>query len=299
MISRWLFFRFKLCLKTMFRIGEFSQIAQVSGHLLRHYDDIGLLKPAHVDEWTSYRYYSASQLADLNRIMALKDFGLSLDVIRSAMSDNISPDQLRTMLVDQKSKIETLIQAEIVRLHRIEARLNQIEENEGEENLDIIVKRIPPQPYLAADCRMRFLDDGPNVVRAITDQVKSAIKAKQLKHFTAIFPHDNYKDDDVNIEAGFVLAKPTDQELEIENIGTLAMRELPEVEQMATLIQHEEHHIMYHAYEGVGKWVEANHYKISGPIRKLYITQPEQNNKDRALVELQFPIRPATPPEPK
>ncbi|MFK7805931.1 MAG: MerR family transcriptional regulator, partial [Anaerolineae bacterium] len=265
----------------MFRIGEFSQIAQVSGHLLRHYDDIGLLKPAHVDEWTKYRHYSASQLADLNRIMALKDLGLSLDEIGAVLSDNISPDEMRTMLVDQKSKIETMIQAEIARLHRVEARLHQVE-NEKDGHLDIVVKQIPPQLYLAADCRMRFLDDGPNVVRAITSHVESAIKAKQLKHFTAIFPHDNYKDEDVNLEAGVVLAKPTTQELEIENIGTLAMRELPEVEQMATLVQHEEHHIMFQAYEGAGKWIEANNYKISGPIRKLYITQPDLNNKDRA-----------------
>ncbi|MEM8862925.1 MAG: MerR family transcriptional regulator [Chloroflexota bacterium] len=274
----------------MFRIGEFSQIAQVSGHLLRHYDDIGLLKPAHVDEWTSYRYYSAHQLADLNRIMALKDLGLSLDDIGAMMSDNVSPNEMRSLLTNQKSKIEQMIQAEMARLARVEARLNQLENKEADD-LDIVVKSIPTQPYLSTNCRMRFLDDGPDVVRAITNKVGSAFKSKQLKQFTAIFPHDNYQEEDVDLEVGFVMAKPTNKELEIENVGTLAMRELPEVEEMATVVQHENHHILFHVYEGVGKWVEDNNCQISGPIRKLYITPPDPENKDRALVELQFPIQ--------
>ena len=46
----------------MFKIGEFSKIAQVSGCLLRYYDDIDLFKPQHIDRWTGYRYYTADQL---------------------------------------------------------------------------------------------------------------------------------------------------------------------------------------------------------------------------------------------
>ena len=53
----------------MFRIGEFSKIAQVSGRLLRYYDEIGLLIPESIDPETGYRYYSARQLPRLNRIL--------------------------------------------------------------------------------------------------------------------------------------------------------------------------------------------------------------------------------------
>lgn len=63
----------------MFRIGEFSKIAQVSGRLLRYYDKIDLLSPEHTDPQTGYRYYSAKQLPRLNQILALKDLGLSLE----------------------------------------------------------------------------------------------------------------------------------------------------------------------------------------------------------------------------
>jgi DNA-binding transcriptional MerR regulator len=62
----------------MFKIGEFSKFSQVTVKTLRYYDQIGLLKPAEVDRFTGYRYYSVDQLPRLNRILALKDLGLSL-----------------------------------------------------------------------------------------------------------------------------------------------------------------------------------------------------------------------------
>ncbi|MBE9472709.1 MAG: MerR family transcriptional regulator, partial [Chloroflexi bacterium] len=65
----------------MFKIGDFSRISQVSVKTLRYYDEIGLLKPAHVDRFTGYRYYSVDQSPRLNRILALKDLGLSLEQI--------------------------------------------------------------------------------------------------------------------------------------------------------------------------------------------------------------------------
>ena len=70
----------------MFRIGEFAQIAQVSGRQLRFYDQLGLLQPAHIDAQTGYRYYSIRQLPRLNSILALKELGLSLDRIRTALN---------------------------------------------------------------------------------------------------------------------------------------------------------------------------------------------------------------------
>lgn len=52
----------------MLRIGEFSKLSRVSIRMLRHYDDIGLLKPAEIDQFTGYRYYSPEQLPVIGRI---------------------------------------------------------------------------------------------------------------------------------------------------------------------------------------------------------------------------------------
>ena len=58
---------------TVIKIREFARLAHVSVVTLRHYDEIGLLKPVSVDRCTGYRYYSVAQLPRLNRILALKD----------------------------------------------------------------------------------------------------------------------------------------------------------------------------------------------------------------------------------
>ena len=39
----------------MIRIGDFSKLSRVSVKTLRYYDEMGLLKPLHVDRFTGYR----------------------------------------------------------------------------------------------------------------------------------------------------------------------------------------------------------------------------------------------------
>src|SRR5215470_6645441 len=90
----------------MFLTGEFSQIARVSKRLLHCSDEFGLLKPAHVDPHTGYRYYSAKQLPRLNRILALKDLGLTLDHIAGMMQANVSDEEIHGMLLMKKAELE-------------------------------------------------------------------------------------------------------------------------------------------------------------------------------------------------
>ncbi|MEZ4669878.1 MAG: MerR family transcriptional regulator [Anaerolineae bacterium] len=74
----------------MFKIGEFSRLTRVSLKTLHHYDEIGLFKPAHVDPFTSYRYYTFDQLPHLNRILALKGLGFTLEQIRQLVSGDVN-----------------------------------------------------------------------------------------------------------------------------------------------------------------------------------------------------------------
>lgn len=62
----------------MFTIGEFSRLSHVSSRMLRHYDAIGLLCPAHTGAENGYRYYDAAQLPILLQIENLKSYGFTL-----------------------------------------------------------------------------------------------------------------------------------------------------------------------------------------------------------------------------
>lgn len=62
----------------MLKIGDFSRLARVSVRMLRHYDEIGLLKPHTINDLTGYRFYLAEQIPKVNRIQVLKGIGFSL-----------------------------------------------------------------------------------------------------------------------------------------------------------------------------------------------------------------------------
>jgi len=112
----------------MLKIGDLSKLGQVSVRMLRHYDQLGLLKPVQIDKFTGYRYYSVEQLARLNRILFFKDLGFSLQQIKDLLDNNMPNDQLRGMLMIKQVELERDVQDSHARLARIEARLQQIEQ---------------------------------------------------------------------------------------------------------------------------------------------------------------------------
>ena len=85
----------------LYRIGMFAAMNHVTIKTLRHYDEQGLLKPMYVDEVNGYRYYLASQIADLHQILALKNMGFSLEDIRAIQ--NGKPE--KELLLSKKQEI--------------------------------------------------------------------------------------------------------------------------------------------------------------------------------------------------
>ena len=114
----------------MLKIGDFAKKTNVSVKTVRYYDKRGLLKPAWIDRFTGYRYYRLDQVGRLNRILALKDLGFSLEQIKHILEGNLSLDELRGMLRLKHAELECHIAEEQGRLERIADRLQQIEHEE-------------------------------------------------------------------------------------------------------------------------------------------------------------------------
>ena len=77
--------------RSVFKIGEFARVGQVSIATLRHYEKSGLLKPYALDPETGYRSYCLDQLPRLHQILALKDLGFPLGQIRQLLQDSLTP----------------------------------------------------------------------------------------------------------------------------------------------------------------------------------------------------------------
>ncbi|WP_344809944.1 MerR family transcriptional regulator [Microlunatus ginsengisoli] len=127
----------------MFSIGDFARTGRVSVRMLRHYDAIGLLPPARVDPVTGYRWYDPDQLARLNRIVALKDLGFTLDQVAVMVDGTIDATELRGMLRLRRLELREQIAADTARLARVEARLRVIEKEDAMSTAEITIKTVP------------------------------------------------------------------------------------------------------------------------------------------------------------
>src|SRR5215831_446298 len=132
----------------MYGIGLVARLAQVSVRTLRHYDNLGLLKPSHVDPLTGYRYYAPGQVLRLHRILVLRDLGVPLSQIGQLVNDHVTVEQLRGILRLRQAEARARLDAQAEQLMRVEIRLAQLEER-SMAAYEVIVKKLDPMRVVA------------------------------------------------------------------------------------------------------------------------------------------------------
>ncbi|WP_310725751.1 MerR family transcriptional regulator [Streptomyces sp. N2A] len=160
----------------MFSIGDFAQYGRVSARMLRHYDALGLLCPARTDPATGYRFYEAAQLARLNRIIALKDLGFSLQQVGAILAEEVSVPELRGMLRLRRAELEATLTAAGERLAQVEARLRSIE-SEGHMSADDVVVK-PTGTVLLAELSGIAASYGPEDIGPVIQPLYAELCAR-------------------------------------------------------------------------------------------------------------------------
>jgi DNA-binding transcriptional MerR regulator len=272
----------------VFRIGEFSQIARVSGRLLRYYDSIGLLRPQRIDPETGYRYYSAGQLERLNRILALKDLGLSLDQVARMLDDKISAAEIRGMLALKKAELERSLSEEAARLRHIESRLTQIEQQGSLGDYDVVVKSGAATPVLSTRAVYPTFDEVIAALREISHAVRTQVAAAARENMVVV-AHCDFDDQNLDLEIGVTLNRVVNKPVRLPSGAQLALTELPASDTLATIVRTGPLHQSHLAFGKLGVWMEANDYAIAGPCREIFLDMPFQIPGDPA-VEIQFPV---------
>ena len=126
----------------MLKIGEFSKLSRVSIRMLRHYDDIGLLKLAETDNFTGYRYYREEQLFVIGRITALKDMGFSLADIIKILDSYDDKDKMDAFLSDRQNELSKLSKETEYKLMLLETAQKRLRKEQN-MSFDVTVKTIP------------------------------------------------------------------------------------------------------------------------------------------------------------
>jgi len=280
------------------KIGDFSKLSQVTVKTLRHYDQLGLLKPAEIDNFTGYRYYSVNQLPRLNRILALKDLGLSLEQIGQLLNNNLSADQIRGILRLKQVELQQQVAQEQARLARVEVRLKQIEQENEMSTIEPIIKKVDAQLVAAIrDIAPSYGEQG-----ALWAELATYIDPHRLnieEPVVTVYYDTEYRERDVDLEVVVPINRP------IPATNRVRVYQLPGAETMACALHQGNFDTLSQTYTALLKWIETNGYQIVGPNREVYLrccdfglTQSTINpdfvtdTPANFLTEVQFPVTP-------
>jgi DNA-binding transcriptional MerR regulator len=268
------------------KIGEFSRLTRVSVKALRHYDRLGLLRPVEVDRSTGYRYYSLDQLPRLNRLLALKDLGLSLEQVRQLLEDALPAAEIRGMLRLKRTELRRRLIDEHARLKRVEARLKQIEMEGQLPDYDVLLKQVEPQTIVAVREVVPTIADMPARCGAMFDEAVSWAKragARLAGPCMGVYYNAGYTERDIDTE----MAVPVEAgSVRGAGDGRVSVRELPAT-QVAAVIHRGPYDELTLAWQAAGRWVGDNGYRWAGPGREIYLRTPDQGDP---VAEVQIPV---------
>lgn len=284
----------------MLKIGDLSRLTKVSVRSLRHYDKLGLLKPAFINTKTSHRYYTLDQLERLNRIIALKNLGFSLQQVGQLLEAKLSATDIRSMLEHKKQELELLVETQKRALVEVDFRLSRIEQEGQMRDCDVVVKTIEPcHVFSAVQATPRGKDIADfmfGLYRTLTAQ------GIELEHAIGVFHSTNKgagwqrKNTSLpfgssKLEGTFVSSTAYEKAIPYRN-GLIHSKQLPGVKKVASIIYKGPFRHRDSAIMSLLKWVDYSHHLLLGPIREVY-HRIENNNTEHTenLVEIQFPVK--------
>ncbi|MEX0168733.1 MerR family transcriptional regulator [Streptomyces sp. LMG1-1-1.1] len=271
----------------MFTIGDFARHGRVSVRMLRHYDAIGLLHPARVDPFTGYRHYTADQLARLNRVIALKDLGFTLEQVGAILDEQVDAHELRGMLRLRQAELESAVTEARARLAQVGARLRAIESEGRMSTQDVVVKKIPAVRIaeLSAVAASFGPQDITPVIGPLYDELCGRLAAAGVTGFgpgIAYYEDAGAGDGSVVVHAGTTVPEGT----AVEGVEVLV---LPGIEEAATIVHRGSMDAILPTAQTLAAWIDTNGYASAGYARELYLECPE--DQARWVTELQEPVR--------
>jgi DNA-binding transcriptional MerR regulator len=277
------------------QIGDLARLTHISVRMLRHYDEIDLFKPALIRENT-YREYGISQLPVLNRILALKDLGFSLEQIRSLVQEGFAAQRLRDLLELRRNELETHILQESERLNKVEQRLLMMEKEKTMTNYTVSVKSLPAQ--LVASVRDAGLDvfnvvDGHNerllyryFQTLLTYLKKNGLDAAAPFTIIAHLPlEENSSFADVEIIRTLPRTLPESESVRVYELEATPMTACLEYAGL-----NDWRVIEGQAMPALYAWIEEHGFRVIGPMRQEYRELDEMQDGTPCVIELQIPI---------
>lgn len=279
----------------MLKIGEFSRYARISIRMLRHYDAEGVLVPAEQDPATGYRLYDVEQLAEANRIKALRDLGFQVRDIKRLLALDAAA------LADELRQQQAALDAEAARVEERRAALGEllraVEAGDAEQTFEVQMKLVPAYDVVTLRMELRDYDE----------ERLAWERLGQLMHARGIAPSEPYTEfctfptgdvgdaasESVVVEVS--VAAASGEEAAVAGADDLRFHRSAELPQAASLMVYGPYERIAAAYASFARWLEAHPaLRAAGDVREIAHRGP-WNAADPSdyLTELQIPVEPA------
>ncbi|MBM2622987.1 MerR family transcriptional regulator [Actinoplanes sp. LDG1-06] len=281
----------------MFSIGEFAGLGRVSVRMLRHYDAIGLLRPAHVDPHSGYRSYSADQLRLLNRVTALKDLGFSLQQVQTLIDEKVGTSELWGMLRLRRAELEAQMAQDTARLAQVDARLRMIESEGHMDTGDVVLKKIPALRVAMLGATATSYDHPTSITENLTPLYPRLMELMEKHRVPMVAAPIAYYlpaptgpgDETITVHAAFPIG-----DAEVPEEAGFEVVTLPEVPEAATALHHGSMSEAFRTGQKIANWIDDNGYRAVEPgfAVEVYLECPP-GDFDKWVTEMQVPIRTA------
>lgn len=267
----------------MYRIGMFSKFGKVTIKTLHHYNEVGLLVPAYIDETNGYRYYTTAQLFHLHEIVALRQMGFSIPEI----AELINGHNTAAILEQRKTELESEVQDATHQLFRLNHYIK--EQKEGNfMKYQAVIKDIPACIVFSSRQTIPNYAALMEIVPALGAKVADTnpgLKCAEPDYCFNIYHDGEYKESDIDVE---ICEAVTHRGKDGDNF---VFKEIPAVT-VASIMHKGAYEDLGAAYAYAFRWIEENGYKVADHPRESYIDGiwNKENTADW-LTELQVPVK--------
>jgi DNA-binding transcriptional MerR regulator len=269
----------------MIKIGDFSKLSRISIRMLRHYDELGLLVPENVDNFTGYRYYSEAQLPVANRITSLKNMGFSLALIGEILTEYKDPKKLETYLRLKHKEIEELADNIKNQLLLLETTLSQLRKD-GNMEYNVVLKELPKRKVASVRKIIpAYNEEGLlwNILMSETAPLK--IQYDDPCYALAVFHDHEFKESDVDVEVQIAVKG------DYKNTDNVVFKTVEPIE-IASATYKGSYDKISEVNEVVANWVKDNNYNFNGFSFLIYHVSPnETQNPDELVTEVCYPVK--------
>lgn len=270
----------------MLKIGDFSKLSRISIRMLRHYDEIGILHPECVDDFTGYRYYSESQLPLAGRIQALKSLGFGLSVIKEILAKYEDAEEMEQFLLVKQKELEEEAMRIRQKLQFLDNTLKWLRKDGNLMDYNVTLKTLPERRVASVRQVIPAYDREGILWEILCRELKSQNVQQAVPCYgMAVFHDEGHKEHDVDVEIQIAVVG------NYQDTEHVKFKTVPPI-QIASTTYKGSYEQITRVNAVVADWVVENGYDFDGKSFCIYHVSPADTSDPEELVtEVCFPVK--------